>query len=251
MVVTGTSVGIGLEFVRQYAAAGATVHALCRNPAQATELQAVADDSAAGLIRVHEYDQTNEASVRALQLRFAGVPVDILINNAAAGGSGPTRSDYAVEGQSYGEIDYAAWADTMNTNVFGVMRTTEALVPSLLLTTRPKLVQVGEPRSLHLALFIITIWHYLRCANNSHCMFTYSAATNPLHAVSCPLPLVASPIKCGRVILRRICSRRFRVTPKGAVAPKDSSCTVSVKWIPVCTALFATVLKLLDFTIRF
>ena len=71
-----------MEFVRQYAAAGATVHALCRNPAQATELQAVADDSAAGLIRVHEYDQTNEASVRALQLRFAGVPVDILINNA-------------------------------------------------------------------------------------------------------------------------------------------------------------------------
>ena len=31
----------------------------------------------------------------------------------------------------FGGVDYEAWADTMNTNVFGVLRATEAVVPSL------------------------------------------------------------------------------------------------------------------------
>ena len=68
----------------------------------------------------------------------------------------------------------------------------------------------------------------LNSENNKFDMETFDLVSE-----YCTDASVASPIKCGRVILRRICSRRFRVTPKGAVAPKDSSCTVSVKWIPV------------------
>ena len=44
----------------------------------------------------------------------------------------------------FGGIDFDAWSDTMNTNVFGVMRATEALVPSLLLSPHPKLVQLSS-----------------------------------------------------------------------------------------------------------
>lgn len=143
VAVTGTSVGIGLEFVRQYAAAGARVFALCRSPSSATDLQSVAAASN-GRVTVHALDQTDSASVGALQEELAGVPIDIMINNAAAGGSGPTRADYSEQGQMFGGIDYDAWADTMDTNVFGVLRATEAVVPSLLLSEHPKLVMLSS-----------------------------------------------------------------------------------------------------------
>lgn len=44
----------------------------------------------------------------------------------------------------FGRVDYDAWADTMNTNVFGVLRATEAIVPSLLLSDSPKLVMLSS-----------------------------------------------------------------------------------------------------------
>ena len=143
VAVTGTSVGIGLEFVRQYAAAGARVYALCRSPSAATELADLAASSG-GRVTVHAFDQADDASAAALKTEFAGVPLDVVINNAAAGGSGATRGDYSEEGQMFGGIDFDAWSDTMNTNVFGVMRATEALVPSLLLSPHPKLVQLSS-----------------------------------------------------------------------------------------------------------
>ena len=39
VLVTGSDRGLGLEFVRQYAARGDTVIATCRHPEQAVELQ--------------------------------------------------------------------------------------------------------------------------------------------------------------------------------------------------------------------
>ena len=143
VAVSGTSVGIGLEFVKQYAAAGAHVHALCRSPDKATDLQAVAAQYA-DMVTVHAFDQSSDESAAELKVSMAGVALDVVINNAAVGGSGPTRADYSTEGQMFGSIDYEAWRDTMDTNVFGVMRATEALLPSLLLGSSPKLVQLSS-----------------------------------------------------------------------------------------------------------
>ena len=81
VAVTGTSVGIGLEFVRQYADAGARVYALCRSPAAATDLAAVAAASN-GRVTVHALDQTDAESVASLREELSGVPLDIMINNA-------------------------------------------------------------------------------------------------------------------------------------------------------------------------
>jgi len=81
VAVTGTSVGIGLEFVRQYADAGARVYALCRSPAAASDLAAVAAASN-GRVTVHALDQTDAESVASLREELSGVPLDIMINNA-------------------------------------------------------------------------------------------------------------------------------------------------------------------------
>jgi NAD(P)-dependent dehydrogenase (short-subunit alcohol dehydrogenase family) len=145
VAVTGASSGIGLEFVRQYAEAGARVYALCRNPAGAAELAEVAAAAPPGSVSLHAHDQDSAESCAAVATEFAGVPLDTLINNAGVGGSPGARSrtsDFGQEGQQFGSIDYAAWADTMNTNVLGVMRTIEALTPSLLLSDSPRLVHI-------------------------------------------------------------------------------------------------------------
>ena len=81
VAITGTSVGIGLEFVKQYAASGARVYALCRNPRASADLVAVAAASN-GRVTVHPLDQADSASADALREELAGVPIDILINNA-------------------------------------------------------------------------------------------------------------------------------------------------------------------------
>jgi NAD(P)-dependent dehydrogenase (short-subunit alcohol dehydrogenase family) len=145
VAVTGASSGIGLEFVRQYAEAGARVYALCRNPAGAAELAEVAAAAPPGSVSLHAHDQDSAESCAAVATEFAGVPLDTLINNAGVGGSPGARSrtsDFGQEGQQFGSIDYPAWADTMNTNVLGVMRTIEALTPSLLLSDSPRLVHI-------------------------------------------------------------------------------------------------------------
>jgi NAD(P)-dependent dehydrogenase (short-subunit alcohol dehydrogenase family) len=121
------------------------VYALCRNPAGAAELAEVAAAAPPGSVSLHAHDQDSAESCAAVATEFAGVPLDTLINNAGVGGSPGARSrtsDFGQEGQQFGSIDYAAWADTMNTNVLGVMRTVEALTPSLLLNDSPRLVHI-------------------------------------------------------------------------------------------------------------
>ena len=111
------------------------LYACCRNPAGATELGELAAASG-GLITVHALDVTKADSVKALADELSGVAIDVLINNGAMN---PDES-----GQQFGgDIDYDAWAETMDTNVYGVMRVTKALLPSLLLSEQKKLIHIG------------------------------------------------------------------------------------------------------------
>ena len=138
VVLTGANRGLGLEFARQYAEAAAPIrlYACCRNPAGATELGELAAASG-GLITVHALDVTKADSVKALVDELSGVAIDVLINNGAMN---PDES-----GQQFGgDIDYDAWAETMDTNVYGVMRVTKALLPSLLLSEQKKLIHIGS-----------------------------------------------------------------------------------------------------------
>jgi NAD(P)-dependent dehydrogenase (short-subunit alcohol dehydrogenase family) len=102
ILITGANRGIGLEFVKQYADAGARVYACCREPAKATVLTAFADASA-GVVSVHRLDVTN-ADHRALLVEaLRDVSIDILINNA--GVYGPRDGDF-------GHTDANRWHET-------------------------------------------------------------------------------------------------------------------------------------------
>jgi NAD(P)-dependent dehydrogenase (short-subunit alcohol dehydrogenase family) len=121
LLVTGANRGLGLEFARQYAGDGWKVYAACRDPGKADALGRLAIGSS-GRVEVLAIDVADGQSVRAAAEKLAGVPIDVLVNNAGVG---------SPKGQKLGNLDYAAWARVLETNTLGPLRVTEAFLPNL------------------------------------------------------------------------------------------------------------------------
>ena len=132
VLITGANRGIGLEFARQYAEDGWRVHACCREAIAATELQRALSGKNAD---IHQLDVTNQTSIDNLKTKLIGKGIDILINNAGVIGG---------DHQTFGDIDYDAWAETLRTNTIGPYRIFEALQDSLLLGTDKKAIFISS-----------------------------------------------------------------------------------------------------------
>jgi NAD(P)-dependent dehydrogenase (short-subunit alcohol dehydrogenase family) len=128
VLVTGANRGLGLEFVRQYAAEGWRVIAACRDPDGAVALNKIKGD-----VAVHKLDVTNAKQIAALARALKGEPIDLLINNA---GINPN------EGDRPGRMDYDAWEETLSVNTIAPFRVTEALLPNLLMSKRKTVVSM-------------------------------------------------------------------------------------------------------------
>jgi NAD(P)-dependent dehydrogenase (short-subunit alcohol dehydrogenase family) len=123
VLITGANRGIGFEFVRQYAERGYRIIATCRNPAKAEELNAFA--RAHNDVIIEQLDLVDLEGIDALAARYAGQPIDVLINNAALM-RGPDK------GQAFGTMDYE-WFDLwFHTNTRGPLKVTEAFWPNLM-----------------------------------------------------------------------------------------------------------------------
>src|SRR3954463_3916574 len=81
VLITGANSGIGLEFAKQYAAAGWTVIATHRHDKTPDTLAELAGKYPN--VRVERMDVTDAGEVRALSEKLANQPIDVLINNAA------------------------------------------------------------------------------------------------------------------------------------------------------------------------
>jgi NAD(P)-dependent dehydrogenase (short-subunit alcohol dehydrogenase family) len=128
VLITGANRGIGLEHTRQYAASDIQVIATCRDPAAATELQAIAD-AHPGKVRIEAVSVNDAASVAALATRLKGVAIDILINNA--GTFGPIPLPEGLAHQTLTGMDYDMWQDILLTNVVSPFRVTAALIDNV------------------------------------------------------------------------------------------------------------------------
>jgi NAD(P)-dependent dehydrogenase (short-subunit alcohol dehydrogenase family) len=118
VLITGSNRGIGLEFVRQYAANGATVIACCRTPAKADKLKAIG-----GIMKIFSLDVTDSASVTGLAAELKDEPIDILINNAGW---------YGPEKQSATESDFDGFLETFRINTVAPLRVSQALRKNLI-----------------------------------------------------------------------------------------------------------------------
>ncbi len=132
VLITGANRGLGLEFARQYAARGWTVVATARNPGDATELRELA--AASGRVTIERLDVLDRAAIAALAARYAGTPIDLLINNAGIGG------DPAL--QSLGSFDYALFEEAMAVNVYGPLAIAEAFLTNVAASRHKKIVAI-------------------------------------------------------------------------------------------------------------
>ena len=125
VLITGANRGLGLEFARQYAAAGWNVIGTARAPEGASELNALD-------VRVMQLDVADPESVAALARDLKGASIDLLINNA---GIFPRAG-------SLEETDFAAALQTYVVNTIGPMRVTRALLPNLRAGAQRKVVSI-------------------------------------------------------------------------------------------------------------
>lgn len=114
VVVTGASRGLGLEFARQYAAAGHGVIGLLRQPADKGRLAALG-------IEAECLDLLSREAIGAFARSLGDRKVGLLINNA-----GVNPGNYPL-----GEIDYGNWQTAFHTNVIAPLQMAEALFPSM------------------------------------------------------------------------------------------------------------------------
>lgn len=131
VLVTGANRGLGLEFVKQYAASGYRVFATAREPSRASDLASLAERHST--ISVHALEVTDSASVKRLAGELAGESIDILLCNA--GVMGPKR-------QSFGGIDYDGMLETLRVNTLGPLRLAEAFVEQVARSQRKMMVAI-------------------------------------------------------------------------------------------------------------
>ena len=121
VIITGANRGIGLETALAFAGAGYKVFATMRNPDSATVLkQKIKEESLS--ISVSAMDVNADESVKSCidAILQENGSVDVLVNNAGIERHG------SVE-----ELSMADFKDVMETNYFGVLRCTKALLPSM------------------------------------------------------------------------------------------------------------------------
>ena len=128
VLVTGANRGLGLEFTRQYAAAGWAVLGTARDVERAEALRNVAGD-----VEILPVDVTESQQVAALTARLNGRPIDLLINNAGL---------YGLGGDPLGAMNYPAWEKVMAANLFGPVRLTEAVLGCLRAGRQRKIVSL-------------------------------------------------------------------------------------------------------------
>lgn len=119
--ISGASRGIGLGLTRHFLRAGHQVWALVRNPDKAEELGAVARDFPNSLHLV-KADVAHEADAKEVGRYFQDKTLDILINNAGV------MVDPSVP---FSEIPLDVFRKTFETNVWGAVSTSQALLPAL------------------------------------------------------------------------------------------------------------------------
>jgi NAD(P)-dependent dehydrogenase (short-subunit alcohol dehydrogenase family) len=127
LLITGANRGIGLEYVRQYAAEGWRVIACCRSPDNARALQQLAKSHSN--VEVCALDVADFDQIEALGRKLRDLPIQLLINNAGIYPDSTFRS-----------IDYAKWMDAFKVNTMSTLKLAEVFIPQLVKAGNAKLV---------------------------------------------------------------------------------------------------------------
>lgn len=140
VLITGANRGLGLEFARQYAGEGWQVIACCRQPAEATELQALA--GAHPGVTIETLDVSDFDAIDALAEKYRGQPIDVLLNNAGIIGPFPIADN--IQRQHFGQLDYPVWEQVMRTNTYAPVKMAEAFLENVAASEQKKIANISS-----------------------------------------------------------------------------------------------------------
>ena len=118
VLITGANRGIGLGLVREYLSNDWLVHACCRTPSESVDLRSLVETHPSRL-RIRQVDVTDPGQIERLSQDLCGIPLDLLINNAAV---------YGQRGATLFNVDVEVWRTVHATNVVGPALMTRALL---------------------------------------------------------------------------------------------------------------------------
>ncbi|HJR68523.1 MAG TPA: SDR family oxidoreductase [Gammaproteobacteria bacterium] len=146
VLVTGANSGLGLEFVKQYAAKGWTVIATHRRDGVPDTLAAVLAEYPK--VRVERMDVESATEIQALADKLRGVGLDVLINNAGIYSDRSVCADESCRGagdtQTFGNTDYELFDTIMAVNVRGPLLVSEAFIDHVRAGRQKKIVSISS-----------------------------------------------------------------------------------------------------------
>jgi NAD(P)-dependent dehydrogenase (short-subunit alcohol dehydrogenase family) len=141
ILISGANRGIGLALTRELLLRGHRVVAGCREPATATELQALSELSGS-MLDIQSLDISKADSVQALashiEAKYASL--DVLINNA---GVLTDRDKHSIL-----DLDFEDLAVAWETNLVGTARVAKAVWPLLVKGNRPRVINMASGAGL-------------------------------------------------------------------------------------------------------
>ncbi|OCQ21324.1 short-chain dehydrogenase [Pseudoalteromonas luteoviolacea] len=127
VLITGANRGIGLALTELYLASGWQVLATVRAQSKAEALKKLGEQDASAGLAIYELDVTNYQQLSELANTLAGVPIDLIINNAGL---------YGPKGYGFGNCDVEAWREVMEVNAIAPAKLAEAFYTNLKLGDR-------------------------------------------------------------------------------------------------------------------
>lgn len=132
ILITGSNRGLGLEFAKQYAAAGWNVIATARDVTASKELRELAARNPR--VTLETLDLLDRAGIKALAAKYRGRPIDVLLNNGGLLGD--------MKAQQLGSLDYKQFEEVMAVNVYAPLAMAEAFQDSVAASRQKKIVSM-------------------------------------------------------------------------------------------------------------
>ena len=177
-MITGANKGIGLQIAKGLAENGFTVLVGSRN----LENGEVASKSIGSDVHALQLDVTDQDSIAAAAERIRNEfgRLDVLVNNAGISHAGKPGDPFPSGGAASGLLTVASLEDirsVYDTNVFGVIAVTQAMLPLLREASAARIVNMGSTGGS-------LSWNSM--PGNAHrAMFgAYSASKSAVHAVT-------------------------------------------------------------------